>query len=162
LERAGVRLDRHPADKDVTDLDLALDEAVRLGCSEATVTGVLGERIDHSLAAIGSLAGCVALRLTIAEPGLSGWIVGVGESVLLEGRGSTVSVFAVLTEAVVSVAGVRWELDRARLAPLSSRGLSNVIVAPQALVSVDSGTVAVLSAEVGGTKPAACVRRNNL
>src|SRR5262245_40434058 len=53
VERAialGARVDRHPADKDATDLELALDAARELGATEITVLGVGGGRLDHLLA----------------------------------------------------------------------------------------------------------------
>src|SRR4051812_23931915 len=47
---AGARVDRHPADKDATDLELALDAARELGATEITVLGAGGGRLDHLLA----------------------------------------------------------------------------------------------------------------
>lgn len=50
-EKAG-KTDVHPADKDETDLELALQEAVRQGADSILLYGVTGGRMDHTLANI--------------------------------------------------------------------------------------------------------------
>jgi thiamine pyrophosphokinase len=50
---------------------------------------------------------------------------------------------AVVGPAVVSATGTRWTLERAALEPLSSRGVSNVIVADEARITVHQGVVLV-------------------
>src|SRR5690348_5635560 len=47
---AGARVEQHPADKDFTDLELALQDAERLGATELLVVGGAGGRLDHLLA----------------------------------------------------------------------------------------------------------------
>ena len=48
---AGSLLERHPADKDATDLELALDAVLRLGRSPVRIVGGAGwDRLDHLVA----------------------------------------------------------------------------------------------------------------
>lgn len=49
-ERAGVELITHPAQKDATDLELALRYAVEQGATAVTLVGALGGRPDQMLA----------------------------------------------------------------------------------------------------------------
>lgn len=59
LERAeadGTRLERHPAAKDATDLELALDAAAAHGPERIVVLGGHGGRVDHLLANAALLA----------------------------------------------------------------------------------------------------------
>ena len=49
LETAGCRIERHPVDKDETDLELALGAAIRLGASSVTVITSAGGRPDHAM-----------------------------------------------------------------------------------------------------------------
>src|SRR3954451_6681075 len=66
LVAAGVPVERSPADKDQTDLELAVDAALARRSVGLVIVGALGgERVDHAL-------GNVAL-LTAA--GLAGWCV---------------------------------------------------------------------------------------
>ena len=39
---------QHPVDKDVTDLELALEESSKLGATQVTVVGTFQGRVDHS------------------------------------------------------------------------------------------------------------------
>ena len=51
-EAAGTRVVRHPAAKDATDLELALDEAVALGARRVLVIASAVGRLDHLLASL--------------------------------------------------------------------------------------------------------------
>src|SRR5438552_7488219 len=49
-EAAGTTVDRHPAEKDATDLELALDAALTRGARQVAVVDAGGDRLDHLLA----------------------------------------------------------------------------------------------------------------
>src|SRR5712691_7547391 len=53
---AGAVVERHPVDKDATDLELALDVARERGARRITVVGGAGGRLDHFLANVALLA----------------------------------------------------------------------------------------------------------
>jgi thiamine pyrophosphokinase len=55
-ERAGTRIERHTAEKDETDLELALDAAMALGPRRILVLAGRGGRLDHELASLLLLA----------------------------------------------------------------------------------------------------------
>ena len=57
LRRAGVRIRRFPRDKDSSDTELALVEALGAGATDVTILGALGgPRLDHELANLALLA----------------------------------------------------------------------------------------------------------
>lgn len=146
-QREGARVVRAPIDKDVTDLDLALSEARAKAVDRAIVSAAWGQRIDHTLAAIGSVAAETCLAVEIVDPGLAGWILRPEStsSITLEPRGAWVSLFALGPPATVTTHGMRYELSSETLVPLSSRGLSNVIDSDEATVQVAEGVLLVLS-----------------
>ena len=55
-EQAGVRIERHPPDKDATDLELALDAAIGMAPERILVLAGAGGRLDHELSALLVLA----------------------------------------------------------------------------------------------------------
>jgi len=146
LRAAGSRFLTFPADKDLTDLDLALVHASEQGVERVIVTGCTSGRLDHTLAAVGALARAAHLRPHLAELDLEGWILAADHAnrIELSVAGSTFSVVGLLDEAIVSVRGAKWPLNRATLRPLGSLGVSNVVAPEGALVTVHSGVVAVL------------------
>jgi len=150
LESSGVELVRYSPDKSVTDLDLALDFARDRGATSVTVCAAMSGRVDHSLAAVGSLLRAADLRPVFLEPAQRGWILSSRHlSVLdLDLEGSTFSVMALETGTLVSITGARWLLDRHDLAVLDSHGVSNRVMEGGARVVVHSGAALVVNPEI--------------
>ena len=145
----GARLERHPADKDATDLELALDAVAGLGRSPVVVVGGAGwDRLDHLVANV----------LLVASPRyaplrLRWWVKGAEVSPV-HGRldvagapGDLLTLLAVGGPAAgVTTTGLRWPLLGETLLPGSTRGVSNELTAATASVTVEAGAlVAVLT-----------------
>jgi thiamine pyrophosphokinase len=142
-ESEGVRVVRHPAEKDATDLELALDEAVALGARRVLVVASAGGRLDH----------LVSSTLLLAAPAYADVEVDalVGEAllhvvrdvrVLAGAPGELLTLVAVggAAEGVVTE-GLAYPLRGETLQPGSSRGVSNVFAASEARVTVERGVV---------------------
>ena len=142
-EASGVRIVRHPAEKDATDLELALDLAVSSGASRILVLAGDRGRLDHLLGGLlllgsGKYAGVVVDALV----GAARVHVVRGLRRLPGEPGELLSLLALNGEATgVTTAGLAYELAGETLEPGSSRGVSNVLTAPEATVSVERGTV---------------------
>lgn len=156
----GVPIQRYPAEKDATDLQLAIAEARRQGATEIVVTAATSGRLDHTLGAIAALAAAADMQPQIVEPDLSAWLMARGgrRELILSGVGATVSLIPWGGIALVSAVGVRWPLDRAELGPESTLGVSNVVSSGEgASFSVHQGMALVLSVR-GALSPAAKTR----
>lgn len=147
MEERGVVVEVFSPDKDVTDLDLAVDAARARGASRLIVTGAYAGRLDHTLAAIGSLQRAADLFPVVLEPGFSAWLLHPEHrgSVVLEGSGAVVSLVALEPGTRVTCTGVKWPLRDVPVDALSSLGVSNMIVSDHATLSVESGTALVIS-----------------
>jgi len=156
LEAADVRFVRVPSDKDETDLDIAIGEARAMQAHSLVATGVLGGRLDHTLASLGSLASAAELEPIVTEPDTTVWIMsnGAREQLDLAGVGATVSLLAWCEPAVVTCQGFRYPLRSTTLAPLSSLGMSNVTTGADATITVSSGTLLVVTTSVGELRQA--------
>jgi len=155
-ESAGVRVLLAPADKDFTDLDLALSTAITAGEERVLVTAAWSGRLDHTLAAAGSVLADSPLTIDLVDPRTAGWVLDSlrRRSVSLEGPGSTFSLLAVDPGVRVTCTGARYPLRSAALRPLSSLGVSNVVLEGGATVIAEQGRVLVLTHAVGGAGPA--------
>ena len=148
LEANQVRIERHPVHKNETDLELAVEAAVRAGCTSLLILGGLGGRLDMTLANI------FLLRL----PELAGldarfddgreevFLIESGnthprEGRVIEGRaGDTVSLLPLDGPASgIHTSGLSYPLRGETLFAERSRGVSNVMVASQARVIVETG-----------------------
>jgi thiamine pyrophosphokinase len=154
LERAGVPVQRHPADKDATDTELAVRAAIESGATEVVVLGALGgDRLDHELANLLLLVDpqllTVPARIVLGPVTVRGLQAG---SLALDGAvGDLVSLLPVGGDAVgITTTGLRWPLEAATLRIGRSRGISNEIVSVPASVALEGGRLLVVETAIQG------------
>lgn len=142
-EADGAAVERHPAAKDATDLELALDAAVARGATRVHVLGGNGGRLDHLLANALLLASPAYAGLeVIAHMGPARITVVRGEATLLGQPGDVVTLLAAHGVARgVTTHGLRYPLAGEDLHPGSTRGVSNELVASDAAVQLDDGVL---------------------
>src|SRR5690606_35602307 len=124
----GAAVERHPAAKSSTDLELALDAVAARGHSVVLVAGGEGGRLDHLLANALVMAADRYAHLAITAVGRGGSRLHVVRSsrTLVGEPGEYVSLLAVHGPAEgVRTDGLRYPLRGERLEPGSSRGVSN-------------------------------------
>jgi thiamine pyrophosphokinase len=145
-ERDGATVDRHPAEKDHTDLELAVLVAQRLGAPRVIIVGGWGGRIDHELANLMLLGSRAYASLHLEAIGSGGRIVAVHDRVELTGMpGDLVTLLAVGGPAHgVTTHGLRYALRDETLEPGSTRGVSNVLLEPSATVELARGALLAL------------------
>ena len=161
LRRAGVRIRRFPPDKDSSDTELALVEALGAGATDVTILGALGgPRLDHELANLALLAHPAAAGVPVrllddrARVRLLAGPLPTGGSARLDlaGRiGDLVSLIPLDDAVGVTTAGLRFPLNDEALHAGPARGLSNVRDAAAAEVGVRRGRILVV--EVPATLP---------
>jgi thiamine pyrophosphokinase len=143
---AGTRIDRHPVDKDRTDLAIALDVVAADGPAEVTVIGGHGGRLDHLLGGAMLLASSAYASLRITAHMGSAILTVVRDEVELVGTPGELVSLVPVHGAVhgVTTRGLRFPLDGETLSAGSSRGVSNVFDATQAEVHRSSGVLLVI------------------
>ena len=142
-EAAGARVVRHPEAKDATDLELALDEAVRLGARSVLLVASAEGRLDHLLGSL-VLLGAEPYAAIELDAIVGDALVHVvrGERALRGSPGELLSLIAVGGPATgVVTSGLDFPLASETLRPGSSRGLSNVFTATEARVALDAGVL---------------------
>lgn len=142
-EAAGVPLERHPAEKDATDLELALDRALALSPRRIVVVASRGGRLDHDLANVLLLAAERYAAVDIdAVVGDARVHVLRGERTLEGAPGATLTLLPVNGPAVgITTEGLAYPLRGETLEPGTSRGVSNVFEGSTARVTVESGVL---------------------
>lgn len=143
LESANARIERHPAAKDATDLELALDAAMALEPGRILVVGGAGGRLDHMLAELlllgaeryagkelDALLGSATIHVVRRERVLAGTV------------GEVISLLALHGPAAgVATDGLAYPLRGETLAPGSSRGISNLFAQAEARIRLERGVV---------------------
>lgn len=143
--KAGARIDRHPKDKDATDLELAMDLARDLGAAKIIVVGGAGGRVSHLLgnAALLGSGKYAAIPIIWHLPGADIHVVNPQRIVVISGApGDLISLLPLGGGcAGVTASGLRWPLNRDELTGGATRGLSNEMMNDQTELVVKQGTL---------------------
>ncbi|MEX1134278.1 MAG: thiamine diphosphokinase [Acidimicrobiia bacterium] len=147
-----VIVERYPVDKDQTDLDLAFERAIREDPGRLVIVGGTGGRHDHELATAGLIC---SDRWSIVEE--IDWISSRSRSHVVRQRrqvhgdiGATVTLLPVGGEVEgINTRGLKWDLTDSSLEPGSTRGVSNVMLAPVADIWLVTGCLLVVFPEEG-------------
>ena len=151
LEAAGVTVTRFPMDKDATDTELALLAALDTGATEISLLCTWGGRSDHAIGTLALLAHprCSTVEVVILDEQTRTRLLRGGATITVLGEiGRNISITPWGGDATVSATGVRWAVDSAVLVAGSTRGISNVATAAEAVITAHYG--AVLVSEGGG------------
>jgi thiamine pyrophosphokinase len=140
---AGAVVEAHPAEKDATDLELALDAAIARGATSVRVLGAHGGRVDHYLANVLLLTSPRFAGVRIdARLGDAHVTVVRDRAQLFATPGALCSLLPVGGPAVgVTTHNLRYPLRRETLEPGSTRGVSNEFLAAEAAVSLAAGVL---------------------
>ncbi len=144
----GVEILRFRAEKNETDMQLAVLEGESRGYREFLIYGGTGGRADHSFANY-------SLLLFIAKRGMRARLVGVRDEALVIVNGSIelpktecgkyFSVFAFGGEALgVSIKNAKYEVENLTLTPDFPLGVSNEFCDTPPTVSVNFGSLLVI------------------
>ncbi|NLG29453.1 MAG: thiamine diphosphokinase [Chloroflexi bacterium] len=141
LAMGDCRLVRHPAQKDETDTELALNEALGLGAQRITLLGAWGGRMDHALANVLLLAMPQLAKLDVALFDGCSTVRLVRRALTLSGApGDLLSLLPLAGEARgVTTEGLQYALSDDTLPFGPARGVSNVFTGALARVNVRSG-----------------------
>jgi thiamine pyrophosphokinase len=140
-QTAGTRIITHPAEKDETDLELALLYAVLHYEEPVLVFGAMGGRLDHMMGNLLLLAhpALVGREVKLVEPFQRAWLVDADTRIQGE-VGDLVSLIPLNDDVEIGrTMGLKWKLEQEALRFGLARGISNVMTESQASVEVLSG-----------------------
>lgn len=150
LEAGATRFITHPTTKDQTDLELALLYAAAMYDAPVLIFGALGGRLDQTVGNIlllthPQLHGRLIMLVTAHE---RAWLVR-GHTEVNGRPGDTVSLIPLGGDAHIhATTGLQWPLRDEVLTFGLARGMSNVLTAVTATLSVTSGCVLCIHASL--------------
>lgn len=137
---------RFPADKNETDLELAINHALTLKPEQILILAALGGRMDQTLANIALLSN---LQLATCDIKLTDDVEEIffcRDQAKVEGRsGDIVSLIPWQGEVTgVFTENLRWHLHHETLYPDKTRGISNEMTADVATIQIRSGLLLII------------------
>ena len=148
----GIDIIEHPADKDHTDTELALQIAESTKHESIHLVSGGGDRFDHVLSMVHSLVAYSENAVVTAHIGQSfvRIVTPLEKATLSVCTGDTVSLVPLGGNARgVTTTGLKWNLTRSTLKAFASRGVSNLALADTATVSLRTGVLAAVVTPTG-------------
>lgn len=152
FQQQQVYIERHPPDKNQTDLELALDHALVVAKNrpirEILLVGGLGGRLDQMLGNVLILAqrDWPLPVVLLAGQTRAQVVSDVTPLSLRVAVGDTVSALPLSDQVTgITYTGMRYPLQNHTLALGSTRGMSNEVIALPATVTVASGQLLIIS-----------------
>ena len=142
----GIEIDEHPSNKDLTDSEIAMTAALERGATAITIVAGGGDRFDHVIGLLHSLASFSprafttvfigSARITFASPGDVCTINTIVND--------TVSLIPLGGDVVVSTTGLQWNLTNETLHAFASRGVSNRTTHATITIRTTAGVLAII------------------
>ena len=143
---SNILISQYPADKDLTDTEIAIASAIARKSSNITVVSGGGDRFDHVLAMMHSLASSaltVDTNLFLGTARVS-YATYTKEFRINTQPGNTISLIPLGGAATVTTTGLQWELNNDTLQSFASRGVSNIATGETVSISVTDGSLVVI------------------
>jgi len=146
LTASDVEINLHPADKNETDLELALDYAIRSAHREILILAAMGGRLDHALSNLLLLTHPRLQDLKIRIDDGMEELFFCRDQVHVHGRpGDLVSLIPWGGQVTgIATNHLKWPLRGETLVPYKTRGVSNQMLAEAASIKIASGLLLII------------------
>lgn len=146
----GVEIYRVPAEKDLTDTQLAVELALSKGASDIVIIGGLSGRLDHTLSNLGVLEHLADLGChgVITDGFNRARFLRNGSTLIPRGAYTYLSLLAAdKTVKGVEIDGVRYPLKNAKLSRAHQFAVSNELTGNCAFIAVKKGSVYIIESK---------------
>lgn len=145
------RIKRFPPEKDETDTELAMSEAIAAGADEITILGATGSRVDHLLGSIQLLKKALGL-------GIDCCIVDANNRIRMTDstfRLSRASQFGTFVSCIpfspevrgLTLRGFAYNVTDFTMTSGTARGVSNEIVSDEAVITLEDGILLIIESK---------------
>ncbi|WP_297378537.1 thiamine diphosphokinase [uncultured Helcococcus sp.] len=139
------KLIKYPAEKAMTDFEIALEKAIELKSDNIYLLSAMGDRMDHTMANILLLKRLAALDIRgyiLDENNLISYVDGELE---VDKNDYKYLSIIVLEDTLVTLKGVKYTLDKEKVSFPSSLTISNEIIGDKAYIETDKFSVFMLT-----------------
>jgi thiamine pyrophosphokinase len=152
LQKKGVEVLRFPVEKDETDLELAIQTAVKRGCKSIILVGALGGRLDQTLGNIFLLTNSGWTDLDISMDDGIEQVFLIRAEINIDGQpGDIVSLLPLNGSALgVCTENLKYPLNNETLDSDRTRGISNEMLREIARVTIRSGLLLCIHTRANG------------
>ncbi|MBR1443202.1 MAG: thiamine diphosphokinase [Firmicutes bacterium] len=147
-EKKGFEMKKYPREKDYTDMELGIDEALKTDAGEVILLGAAGSRLDHTIMNI-------QLLKKIAEKGKKAKLINdnniislIDSKIEISGKKGDIVSLIPFTEKVCGICtrGLEYSLNAYIMTMGHSIGISNVMKEEKAEITIKQGLLLVIQA----------------
>ncbi|MBI5614592.1 thiamine diphosphokinase [Candidatus Gottesmanbacteria bacterium] len=141
LEKAHIPVEKYSREKNETDLELAVTFACSKKPERIEIFGVIGSRLDHSLAGVSLLALCFERKISAKIITKTSELILYSGKIILpkSNQYKYISLLSWSEEILVSIRGCKYNGDNIQIKRGESQGVSNEIVEKEAQINISSG-----------------------
>lgn len=146
IQKKSTEVRSFPKEKNWTDMELAIKEAIQMSPREVIIYGGIGSRLDHTFGTFHLLD--ILLEAGVAhalknERNLIS-LIGIGRTILVKGGEKYVSILPHSQKISVSLEGFLYNLSKTDVYQGSTMGISNEIIGQSAVIKIFSGKAWVI------------------
>lgn len=143
-----VEVKKFPPEKDFTDTEIALKKMIDRGCTDITILGAIGTRMDHVLGNFFTL-------IEVHKEGATGRILDshneveyltLGKAKVNKGGFKYISIIP-LEETMVSTKGFKYEVKALTIKPGMTIGISNELLDEEGEIEIHKGSCFVIKSK---------------
>ena len=141
IKKSVKKFKTFPPDKNWTDMELAVNQAVRLSPDEVVIFGGSGTRLDHTMATWHVLDSLLKKNIThsLTDETNSIRLLGKGRTIFVPRGYRYISVLPFTRTVVLELQGFKYNVPKMKLVQGSTRGISNEIAGREAAIRIYSG-----------------------
>jgi thiamine pyrophosphokinase len=143
-----IELKIYPKEKDETDLELAVKEALKFSPDIIYFIGLIGGRIDHTLSNLLFLERIKkkGIEIVVLDKNLEIYLMTDNEEKILFGKEGEILSLIPISEKVegIILKGLKYLLNNESLMRDLTRGISNEFIENKAYIKIKSGTLLII------------------
>jgi thiamine pyrophosphokinase len=147
-ESHNIEILKYPPEKDDTDTQLAIQYAMSLPVKEIVLLGVLGDRIDHSLANIYLMENIINKGFKVSIINEKNIIYLINKEIEIKGKKGDIVSLLPYTDRVkgITTMGMYYSLEDSDMIKSKTYGISNIFNDEYIKISIKSGLLLVILA----------------
>jgi thiamine pyrophosphokinase len=143
VQNANTKIMQFPTEKDETDTELAIEEAIKQGATKITILGgIEGDRIDHVMANV-MLMTEYDISIAFVNGNTKCWVAKGPTQITIDGNiHDLLSLIPLATDVVdITSSGLHYPLTHGKLSFGKARGISNVLTQENVTITFTKGTL---------------------
>ncbi len=136
-----VTIKRYPAEKNFTDTEIAIEEAIASGYDEITIIGATGTRLDHTMANILLIERYIKIGISIRIVDNNNYISILNKDTIINKKEGYFLSIVPITDSIdgITLKGMKYPLLDVKVDRGSTLCISNEIIANKAEISIKTG-----------------------